>query len=98
MLRIGLIGAGRIAHVHARSVSSNPDATLSIVADVVLDAARSLADTYGARATQDIDSVFTDEQVDAVIICSPTPLHVDHIVKAAQAGKPALCELSLIHI
>ena len=92
MLRIGLIGAGRIAHVHARSVSSNPDATLSIVADVVLDAAQSLADTYGARATQDIDSVFTDDQVDAVIICSPTPLHVDHIVKAAQAGKPALCE------
>ena len=92
MLRIGLIGAGRIAHVHARSVSSNPEATLSIVADVVLDAAQSLADTYGARATQDIDSVFTDNQVDAVIICSPTPLHVDHIVKAAQAGKPALCE------
>ena len=92
MLRIGLIGAGRIAHVHARSIAANPDASLSLVADVVLDAARSLADAHGARATEDIDSVFTDDQVDAVIICSPTPLHVDHIVKAARAGKPALCE------
>lgn len=92
MLRIGLIGAGRIAHVHARSIAANPGATLSVVADVVLDSARTLAEAHGARATQDIDSVFTDDQVDAVIICSPTPLHVDHIVKAAQAGKPALCE------
>lgn len=92
MLRIGLIGAGRIAHVHARSIAANPDATLVVVADVVLDAARSLAGAHGARSTEDIDSVFTDPEVDAVIICSPTPLHVDHIVKAAQAGKPALCE------
>ena len=92
MLRIGLIGAGRIAHVHARSIASNPDATLSIVADVVLDSAKSLAASQGARATDDIDSVFTDDQVDALIICSPTPLHVEHIVKAARVGKPALCE------
>jgi myo-inositol 2-dehydrogenase (EC 1.1.1.18) len=95
VLRIGLIGAGRIAHVHARSVSANPGASLSVVADVVLDAAQSLADTYGARATQDVDSVFADDQVDAVIICSPTALHADHIVAAARAGKPALCEKPL---
>ena len=92
MLRIGLIGAGRIAHVHARSIAGNPDTTLAVVADVVADAAKALADTQGARSTTDIDSVFTDPEVDAVIICSPTPMHVDHIVKAAQAGKPALCE------
>ncbi len=92
MLRIGLIGAGRIAHVHARSIAGNPDTTLALVADVVADAAKSLADAHGARSTDDIDAVFTDPEVDAVIICSPTPLHVDHIVKAAKAGKPALCE------
>ena len=65
MLRIGLIGAGRIAHVHARSIAGNPDTTLALVADVVADAAKSLADAHGARSTDDIDAVFTDPEVDA---------------------------------
>lgn len=92
MLRIALIGAGRIGQVHARSVSAHPDAILSVVADPVMDHASTLAAHYGARATDNVDSIFTAEDVDAVIICSPTPLHVPHIVAAARAGKPALCE------
>ncbi len=92
MLRIGLIGAGRIGHVHARSVTANPGATLSVVADVIPEVAAALADRYGARSSGDIDSIFTADDVDAVIICSPTPLHVPHILAAARAGKPALSE------
>lgn len=92
MLKIGLIGAGRIGQVHARSVAAHPQASLSVVADVNLAGASSLASAYGARATDDIDSVFSAADVDAVIICSPTPLHVPHILAAARAGKPALCE------
>ncbi|WP_026459660.1 inositol 2-dehydrogenase [Schaalia suimastitidis] len=92
MLRIGLIGAGRIGQVHARSVAAHPEATLSVVADVYADGAQKVAAAYGARATADVDSVFTADDVDAVIICSPTPLHVPHILAAARAGKPALCE------
>ncbi len=92
MLRIGLIGAGRIGQVHARSVAAHPGATLSVVADVFLDGATAVAQAHGARATDDVDSVFTADDVDALIICSPTPLHVPHILAAARAGKPALCE------
>lgn len=92
MLRIALIGAGRIGQVHARSVGAHPLAKLSVVADPFIDGATTLAAAYGARATDDVDSVFTADDVDAVIICSPTPLHVPHILAAAKAGKPALCE------
>ncbi|PID97992.1 MAG: inositol 2-dehydrogenase [Actinobacteria bacterium] len=92
MLRIGLIGAGRIGQVHARSVIAHPNATLTVIADPVIEGARAIAATCGAAATDDIDSVFTHSDVDAVIICSPTPLHVPHILAAVQAGKPALCE------
>ncbi|WP_028708054.1 inositol 2-dehydrogenase [Propionicicella superfundia] len=92
MLNVGLIGAGRIGRVHARSVAANAGATLRLVADPVLAAAESLAEAHGARAGSDVDAIFSDPEVDAVIICSPTPLHVDHIVAAAKAGKPALCE------
>jgi myo-inositol 2-dehydrogenase/D-chiro-inositol 1-dehydrogenase len=92
VLRIGLIGAGRIARVHARSIAQNPSTTLAVVGDVVLGAASDVASAHGARATADVDSVFADAEVDAVVICSPTPLHVDHILAAVRAGKPALCE------
>jgi len=92
MLSIGLVGAGRIARVHARSVAQNPATRLALVGDVVAASAEEVAAAYGARSTVDVDAVFTDPHVDAVIICSPTPLHVDHIVAAATAGKPALCE------
>lgn len=92
MIRIGLVGAGRIAQVHARTVEAHPDAQLVLVADPCESAAIALAEKYAVRHSLDPDDVFTDEEVDAVIICSPTPLHVDHILKAAKAGKPALCE------
>ncbi len=92
MIGIGLIGAGRIARVHARSVAQNPATRLALVGDVIAASAEEVATAYGARSTADVDAVFTDPDVDAVIICSPTPLHVDHIVAAARAGKPALCE------
>ncbi|ADH91809.1 inositol 2-dehydrogenase [Arcanobacterium haemolyticum] len=92
MIRIGLVGAGRIARVHARTVEAHLNAELVFIADPVEDAVKPLAEKYGVRYSLNPDDVFTDPAVDAVIICSPTPLHVDHILKAAKAGKPALCE------
>lgn len=95
MLRIGIIGAGRIGRVHARSVATHPQAKLTLIADPVLDSAQEVAQAYGAEATSDANDVFVSDNVDAIIICSPTPLHGDHIVAAATAGKPALCEKPL---
>ena len=92
MLNIAVIGAGRIGHVHAKTIAAHPGATLALVADPFGDAAEKLAATYGARHTTDVDSVFADESVDAVVIGSPTPLHIPHLLAAAKAGKAVLCE------
>ena len=61
MLNIAVIGAGRIGHVHAKTIAAHPGATLALVADPFGDAAQKLAEVYGARHTTDVDSVFTDE-------------------------------------
>lgn len=95
MLRIGIVGAGRIGQVHARSVAENPQTTLVAVSDPIEESARSVVDRFGGKALTSADDLFADPEVDAVIICSPTPFHGDHIVAAAQAGKPALCEKPL---
>ena len=92
MLNIAVIGAGRIGHVHAKTIAAHPGAALALVADPFGDAAQKLAEVYGARHTTDVDSVFTDEGVDAVVIGSPTPLHIPHLLAAAKAGKAVLCE------
>ncbi|MCZ0857278.1 inositol 2-dehydrogenase [Actinomyces israelii] len=92
MLNIAVIGAGRIGHVHAKTIAAHPDAALALVCDPIDDAAQKLADRYGARACKEAEEVFADPQVDAVIIGSPTPLHIPHLLAAARAGKAVLCE------
>ncbi|WP_369374675.1 inositol 2-dehydrogenase [Promicromonospora sp. Populi] len=91
-MRFALIGAGRIGAVHARSVAASPDVELALVADPVDGAAERLASAYGAAATTDVADVFADDTVDAVIVGSPTPYHVDQIVAAVDAGKAVLVE------
>ncbi|HEY8716982.1 inositol 2-dehydrogenase [Pengzhenrongella sp.] len=92
MLKIAIIGAGRIGAVHAKTVAEHPDAQLILVSDPFGDNAADVAACYGARSTKDVAAVFAADDVDAVIIGSPTPTHVDHIVCAVQSGKAVLCE------
>ncbi len=92
MLRIAVIGAGRIGKVHAATVAAHPQAQLVLVCDPFIDAAKALAEPLGARASADANEAFTAEDVDAVVIGSPTPLHAEHVLAAARAGKAALVE------
>lgn len=92
MLKIALIGAGRIGHVHAKTIAAHPQAELVLVCDPFGDAAEKLASQYGARACKDAEEVFAAKDVDAVVIGSPTPLHIPHLLAAAKAGKAVLCE------
>ncbi|MGP9537967.1 inositol 2-dehydrogenase [Brachybacterium sp. AOP43-C2-M15] len=90
--RIALFGTGRIGHVHAMSVAALEGVELSWVCDPFADGAERTAATYGGRPTTDQAEVFAADDVDAVIIASPTPTHVDLIASAIGAGLPALCE------
>lgn len=88
-VRIALIGSGRMATVHAANIARRPDASLVAVAGG--SRATALAHGHSARAMP-VDDVFTSDDVDAVVIASPNPVHVDHILAAAHAGKAALVE------
>ena len=92
MLRIAIIGAGRIGQVHARTVSAHAGARLALIADPVAGAAAKVAEAYGCRATENVDDVFADDTVDAVVVCSPTPYHVDQIIASVKTGKAVLTE------
>lgn len=96
MHALGLIGAGKIARVHAANAASLEGVRLAAVADVVPEAARALADEIGAEAL-DTESLFARDDVEAVLVTTPPDTHVDVIVAAAEAGKHVFCEKPLAH-
>lgn len=92
MTRFAVLGTGRIGEMHAEIISQQPDAEVTWCYDVDADRAGITAEKVGARASTDVDSILAADDVDAVLIASPTNTHVELILKSAEAGKPILCE------
>jgi len=92
MVRFALFGCGRIGRVHADSIATHPRAELAWVSDPMEQPARELAERYGASSSSDVDAVLADSGVDAIVVASPTPTHVDLLSRAVAAGKAVLCE------
>jgi myo-inositol 2-dehydrogenase/D-chiro-inositol 1-dehydrogenase len=90
-LRFGILGAGRIGKVHARAIASTPGATLVAVADPVAEAARAISHDFGA-SIRTIDEIERAEDIDAVVICTPTDTHAELIERFARRGKAVFCE------
>lgn len=91
MLKVGLLGAGRIAGVHATAISSHPDSTLAAVSDFYPENAEKLAAQFGSTA-RTTEEIIADKSIDAVLVATPTDTHSDLIEAATAAGKAVLCE------
>jgi len=91
MVKLALLGAGRIGQVHARAISMIADAKLKYVFDPMLEAANFIVDRYGAIAAS-MDEILGDPEVQAVLICTPSDQHADQIQRAVIAGKAVFCE------
>ena len=91
MLKVGLLGAGRIAGVHATAITSHPQSELSAVSDFYPEAAEKLAAQYGAVA-RSTDEIIADPEIEAVLIATSTDTHSDLMEAATRAGKAVLCE------
>ena len=90
-IRFAILGAGRIGQVHARAVAGNDNATLAAVFDPVAAAASQISDQYGA-ALRSVDEIAAADDIDAVVLCTPTDLHAAQIEQFARAGKAVFCE------
>ena len=75
-LALGLLGAGRIGRVHARSLAVIEDARLVAVADPDEAAAATVARLTGARVAS-ADEVLDDPAIQGVLIATPTDLHAE---------------------
>ncbi|GLR56794.1 inositol 2-dehydrogenase [Rhizobium indigoferae] len=92
MLKIAVLGCGRIGRMHAENIAAHPRASLAGVFDIHRPAADEVGGKLGVVVFDSADDVFSSAAVDAVLIATSTPTHADFIEKAVAAGKPILCE------
>lgn len=91
-IRFGVIGCGAIGRWHAISIGKVDGAVLSGVTDRSSAAAGNFAEEFGARSYESVEEMLASDDIDAVSICTPSGLHADLAVKAAEAGKHILME------
>ena len=74
---------------HARVVSESSRASLEVIVDVDGDRAAAMASRYGTRSALDLEAAL---ECDAVILCTPTQIHVPSALAVIEAGVPILVE------
>ncbi len=88
MIRVGLIGCGRIASLHAPGYAGHPEARLAALCDSDADRAKACARDWGAeKAYADYRALLDDPDIDAVEIVTPQTIHEPMVVDALDAGK-----------
>lgn len=100
MVKVGIIGAGRIGRVHITSISTRvKDAVIKTVADPFLnDETAEWAKSMGVEhTTKDYKEIINDPEINAVLICSSTDTHSPISLEAIKAGKHVFCEKPIDH-
>lgn len=95
MLKLGMLGAGRIGRLHGDNIAKFiKGAKLEAIADPYLtDDAKQWAKEIGVtKIFTDPEEIFKDSDIDAVLICSSTDTHAEFLMKAAAAKKHIFCE------
>ena len=95
-LRIGLAGAGAFGIKHLDGLRNIDGAKVTSIVSRRLDLAQEVAAKYGAgHATTELDETLARDDVDAVILCTPTQLHARQTIATLRAGKHVQVEIPL---
>lgn len=94
-LRLGIIGPGKVAHLHAQAIRQVQGASLVAVCGRSFDKTRAFAETYQAGTYTDVGQMVSQAELDACIVLSPHPAHRDGAVATLEAGAHVLIEKPL---
>ncbi|HEU0012187.1 MAG TPA: Gfo/Idh/MocA family oxidoreductase [Longimicrobium sp.] len=95
-VRVAVLGAGSIAQVmHLPILSRMRGVQVAAIADRDAHTARTIAQRFEVpQVATSADEVLTDD-IDAVVVCTPSNRHEEQVAKALRAGKWVLCEKPL---
>lgn len=92
-VKLGLIGAGGIAQAHCNAISGIEGVELVAASDLVKDNVERTANRWGIKKTfTDYNEMLKMDELDGVVVCTPTAVHAPPTIAALKAGKHVLCE------
>jgi predicted dehydrogenase len=92
-VRLGIVGVGNISQLNVPGYLEHPNCDVVALCDSNLDRARTLAAAWDVpNVYGSLDDLLADPKIDAVEILTPTFLHVEHVIAAADAGKHISCQ------
>lgn len=92
-IKWALVGCGRIAKNHFSALKEfSENIEIVAVCDIIKDRADTAATEHGGKAYYDIESMLSDADIDIVSLCTPSGIHPEHAILAAQKKIHVLTE------
>ena len=92
MLRVGMVGLGKMGLSHLAMVRAHPDVELVSACDSMTYLTDVLGKYTGLKSYDDLDKMLASEQLDAVVVSTPSKLHAAMVQKALDRGLHVFCE------
>jgi len=95
-IKIGVIGLGYWGPNLARNFAAIPGCDLTWLCDALPEARDKLAPSFpSARATENLDDLLSDPDLDAVVLATPVTTHAALAIRVAESGKHCFVEKPL---
>jgi len=94
-IHVGLIGGGNITETHARAVRAIPGVGIAAIQGSNADKVAKLCKEHGGKPYQDFTVFLKHRPMDLVVIGSPTHLHAEQGIAAAQHGLHVLTDKAI---
>ncbi|WP_282162676.1 Gfo/Idh/MocA family protein [Ulvibacterium marinum] len=91
-IRIGLLGAGDVADLHAEAINGLEGSELVGLWNRTPEKGKVKAAQYGCKTYASVDDLMNDPNIDAVFILTNMETHCEYTIRAAKAGKHVLVE------
>ena len=95
-INVALAGAGAFGTKHLDGIKRIDGVEVVSLVGRLQGKTQSIADQYGiSHATTDLDEVLSRDDIDAVILCTPTQMHASQAIACMEAGKHVEVEIPL---
>ena len=93
--KTGIIGLGKVAHIHAAALQKLPQSEFVAVCSRNPEKTKGFAEQYGVVGYTDLNAFISESGVEVLLVCTPHPAHKDVSVAAAKANAKVLAKTSL---